>query len=109
MTSNYIESFDVLGRIDKLLAERGWSKNKLAKESKISQSTISSWYSRNQIPSVPTIESVCKALGITLTEFFITDEDMSFALTERQKALLLAVSKLTDDQFDKLLALVISM
>ncbi len=103
MTSNEYESFNVLGRIDELLKERGWSKNELAKRSNITQSTISSWYSRNYVPGVPSIERVCQAFGITLTEFFITDSDFTFTLTVKQKELLLASSKLSDEQYEMLL------
>ena len=102
-------SFDVIGRINQLLDERGWSQNQLAKYSGITQSTISSWYNKNQIPTVPTIERACKAFGITLTEFFTTDEDETFTLTEKQKNLLLTSSKLTNEQFDSLISLVTSM
>ncbi|MBP3234875.1 MAG: helix-turn-helix transcriptional regulator [Eubacterium sp.] len=102
-TSNEYESFNVLGRIDELLRERGWSKNELAKRSHMTQSTISSWYSRNYVPGIPSIDRVCRAFGITLTEFFITEKDFTFTLTQRQKELLLASSKLSDEQYEMLL------
>ena len=101
--------FDVLERISFLMSERGWSQNELAKRAGMTQSTVSSWYSRNYCPSVPTIERVCKAFGITLTEFFLTDDDHSITLTEKQRKLLLAASKLSDVQLDKLIKLIESL
>lgn len=49
---------------------RGWSEYRLAKESGLSQSTIANVFHRNTLPSIPTLESMCKAFGITLSQFF---------------------------------------
>ena len=61
---------DLIARIQELLAQRGWSQYQLAKEADLSQSTISSLINRGNTPTVPTIESCCKAFGITMAEFF---------------------------------------
>ena len=47
----------------------------LAKESKLNESTIANIYRRNNVPTVATLEAICKAFGITLSEFF-ADSDM---------------------------------
>ena len=76
---------DLIARIQELLAQRGWSKSQLAKEANLSQSTISSMINRGNNPTVSTIESCCKAFGITLAEFFDADlQDKEFSLEERR-------------------------
>lgn len=76
---------DLIGRINELLEQRGWSKYRLAKEANLSQTTISSMINRGNNPTVATIESCCKAFGITLAEFFDADmQDKEFSLEERK-------------------------
>lgn len=76
---------DLIARIEELLAQRGWSKYQLAKEANLSQSTISSMINRGNNPAISTIESCCKAFGITLAEFFDADlQDKEFSLEERR-------------------------
>ena len=76
---------DSIARIDELLVQRGWSKYQLAKEANLSQSTISSMIHCGNNPTVSTIESCCKAFGITVAEFFDADlQDKEFSLEERR-------------------------
>ena len=49
----------------------------------LSQSTIANMFGRNTIPTVGTLESICKGLGITMGQFFaegnmieLSDEQM---------------------------------
>ena len=65
---------DVLARLQKLLNERGWSEYKLAKMAGLNESTISNIYRRNTVPTIATLEAICHAFGITLSEFFATDD-----------------------------------
>ena len=91
---------NVHARLKHFMAERGWSEYRLAKESGLSQSTISNLFARNNLPSIPTLEIICKAFGITLAQFFadgnfveLTDEQNEFfqrwaALKPEQKRLI---------------------
>lgn len=65
---------DVLERLRRLLDERGWTEYRLAKNSGLSESTIANIFKRNTIPSLPTLEAICKGLGITLSQFFADGE-----------------------------------
>lgn len=65
---------DVLGRIKYLMDKENWSEYKLSKESGISQSTINSMFRNNNNPSIYTLENICYAFGITLSEFFKEDK-----------------------------------
>lgn len=75
---------DTLERIRNLLNERSWTEYKLAKESGLPQSTISTLFRRNNLPSIPTLEAICNGLGITMSQFFAERELVE--LTEEQRA-----------------------
>ena len=61
-------------RIKQLMDERGWTAYKLSKESGLSDATIGNLFRRNMIPSIPTLEAICKGFGITLSQFFAEGE-----------------------------------
>lgn len=65
---------DTHERLRKLLDERGWTEYRLAKEAKLSESTITNIFRRNATPSIPTLEAICKGFGITLSQFFAENE-----------------------------------
>ncbi len=58
--------FNAQNRIRQLMAERGWTIYRLAQESGLSQTTISNIFKRNNQPSLPTVNAICDACGITL-------------------------------------------
>ena len=62
--------FDILKRIDQERDARGWTDYTLAANSDLTQSTISTWRSRNLQPNLASIEKICNGLGITLSQFF---------------------------------------
>ena len=74
----------VLMEITMIRLERGWSEYELAKNSGISQSIISTWYRKNQTPTIQALDKVCKGFGITLSQFFAEGDDSIF-LTQEQK------------------------
>ena len=74
---------DALERIRSLMDERKWSEYRLAKAAKLPQSTISTLFSRNNLPSLPTLEAICGGLGITMSQFFAEGELVE--LTPEQK------------------------
>lgn len=95
-------------RIKQLMKERGWSYYRLAKEAKISHSTITNIFNRNNAPTLPTLEAICKAFGITLAQFF-SEKDTSAQLTEEQYILFARWSTLTEEQKQLLLDLMKTM
>lgn len=88
---------DVLKRLDDIMKERGWSDYRLAQNSKLSSSTIANIRRRNTVPSVVTLESICDAFGITLSQFFADNQDM-VQLTPEQKDMFDSWVALTPDQ-----------
>lgn len=61
---------DVLERINALRKERGWSIYRLADEAMLTQSTLSNMFTRKTMPSLYTLNQICEAFGITMSEFF---------------------------------------
>lgn len=88
---------DVLTIITEYREARGWTEYQLAEQSGLPQSTISSWYRKGMIPTIPSLEKVCNAFGITLSQLFAGDED-SISLTPSQKKLMEAWARLTEEQ-----------
>lgn len=78
---------DVLARIKQLRDERGWSDYQLAERSSLPKSTISSWYQKNLVPSPISLEKVCEAFGITLSQFF-AESNEPVELTDSQREML---------------------
>ena len=64
---------NVLKKINKLRLEKGWSVYRLSVESGVPQSTITNMFNRETLPSIATLESLCGALGITMSDFFKED------------------------------------
>ena len=88
---------DILKRILELRTRRGWTEWKLVEESNLKQSTISSWYSKKMTPSFSSLEKICKAFNITLSQFF-ANENSLVDLTDEQRRMLEEWNMLTDEQ-----------
>lgn len=99
---------DAQKRIRQLMEERGWTDYRLAKEANLSHSTVTNMFNRNNAPTLPTLEAVCKAFGITLSQFLSEGEDPS-QFTEEQRILFSRWSTLTDEQKRLLLELMNTM
>ena len=58
-------------RILGLLEKKGWSKYKLAQEAGLYQTTVYDWFNdKNYTPDRESIELICAAMDISLTEFY---------------------------------------
>ena len=93
---------DILGEITYLREKRGWTEYQLAESSGLPQSTISSWYRKKVLPSVPSLDKICSAFGISLSQLFSEDDD-HYDLTEEQKKMLACLTKLDNTQREALL------
>lgn len=92
-----VDLVDVLAEITRLRLKRNWSEYELAQYSGLSQSTISTWYRKSQIPTIQSLEKVCMGFGITLSQFFAGDDDVIHP-TPAQRELLDSWSALTETQ-----------
>lgn len=98
---------DVLGRIKHLMAQRGWSVYRLCKESGLAQSTLSHVFRKDSEPTISTLDTICKAFGMTLGEFFADGEFVP--LTEEQRELLDKWALLTAQQKQLVLNMIDNM
>lgn len=64
---------DVILRLENLMKDRGWSVYELARRSGLPQSTLSNLFNRRNQPTILTLEQVCKAMNLSLSQFFATD------------------------------------
>lgn len=94
---------DILDKITELREERHWSEYQLAEKSGLTQSTISSWYRKGILPSIPSLEKICDAFGLSLSQFFIEEESQAIVPSPNQAKLLAYAAKLAPDQYDALL------
>lgn len=94
-------------RLQKIIYERGWTYYRLSKNSGLSESTVTNIFKRNTVPSIPTLELICKGFGITLSQFF-ADGDM-VELTSDLKRIFDGWSNLTPKQKQAVLQVIDAM
>lgn len=75
---------DILKKLADERTKRNWSEYQLAKNSDITQSTISTWYRKNMQPSIASLEKICSGLGITLSQFFSEEEAVELSKDQKQ-------------------------
>lgn len=95
---------NILQEITQLRLERNWTEYELAVHSNLSQSTISTWYRKNQTPTIQSLEKICIGCNISLSQFFAENED-AVCLTPQQKAVLDCWASMTEKQQELFLEL----
>ena len=93
---------NVLERITELRQRKHWTEYQLAEHSGLTQSTISSWYRKGILPTIPSLEKICNAFGISMSQFFYEDDSDISYVNSKQKQLLEHVSKFDYAQLDAL-------
>lgn len=93
---------NIIDRINELRLIRGWSINNLAMEAGITQSTLNSVLARGTAPKIDTLQCLCNAFGITLSQFFLKDEKTEL-LNGKENDLLQAFRKLPKEKQQALL------
>ena len=71
-------SVTTMERVHELLSERDMSLLKLSKIGDVSYSKLRATEKRSGQLSVDTIERICRALGITMAQFFAAWEERSY-------------------------------
>ena len=100
---------NILEHITKLREERHWTEYQLAEYSGLTQSTISSWYRKGMLPSIPSLVKICDAFGISLSQFFLEDNNNAVVLNQKQLDLIKESSKLNDIQYESIINLIKSI
>ena len=100
---------ETLDRIKSLMKENSnMSRAKLAEASGVSLSTLNSMFSRNSRPTDSTLTAICKAFGISVTQFYL-EMHIPVELPEEDVKLLDASRRFTRKQRDKLISFLDSL
>ena len=94
---------NVLERIRTLRLERGWTEYQLSEKSGLTQSTISAWFRTKTLPTIPSLEKICSAFNISLSQFFLEEEDEQTVITEKEKKLFNYFNRLSLQQQESLI------
>lgn len=89
---------EVLKRLRFFMKQKGYSENRLALESGITQSTINSMFKKNNLPSLPTLIKICNGLGITISQFFQADNTDAFTTSQKQQFFLDEMNSIKKDE-----------
>lgn len=84
--------------------KRDMSKYRLSQLTGISQSSIGKIIAKESLPTMPTVEKICDALGVTMAQFF-AGKDVPVNLSESQQEVL----KIWDGLDEKEQAVVMAM
>ena len=78
MTDHYIPDINrlIAERIDKLRVDNNYSIRELAKRSFISHNSLFSIIQGSKSPNIYTLSNICKALNISLSDFFNFDNNV---------------------------------
>ncbi len=96
---------NVLDKIEKLRLQRGWTYYTLALESELTVSTVTNMFIRKTQPSIKTLTALCKAFGITLSEFFDDNND-SVGITNDEHKLINKFRKLNKKEKEAVMAFI---
>ena len=94
---------DILDKITEMREERHWTEYQLAEKSGLTQSTISSWYRKKMLPTIPSLLKICEAFGVSMSQFFLEDTRETVLLNDKQRKLLDAAAKLDGEQYNALI------
>lgn len=100
---------DVVDHIIELAKMRNWTKYRLSIEADLPITTIANIYYRGSIPSIYTLEHICKAFHMTLSEFFTENEMSATLLTEENLRLVSYYQALNEAQQRQVLQLMQDM
>ena len=78
---------DILDRITSHRISRNWTEYQLAQKSGIPQSTISTWYRKKMLPTLSSLDKICRAFDMTLAQF-LSENDGLTEITPDQRELL---------------------
>ncbi len=78
---------DILHRITEQRQFHNWTEYQLAQKAGLPQSTISSWYRKQMLPSLQSLEKICVAFDMTMAQF-LAENDSLTEITHDQRKLL---------------------
>ena len=98
----------VADRIKELCDKREMSKYRLAQLTGMSQTAVGNILAKTSIPTLPTLEKICEAFGMTIAQFFTADGPRP-DLTEMQSELMDTWTELDKEKQEILMKFVRSL
>ena len=90
-------------RIARMRTQRGWSQERLGLLSDVKPASISAIEQGYQLPTIPTIMRICKALQCSYVEVLPPGPGMKTSITPEALALDRALENLTEEQRNQIL------
>lgn len=91
---------DINKRLNDIMKNSGWTKYRLAKVCNLHESTLANIFYRDTVPTLSTLEAICKAMNISLSDFFAEDDRIE--VDKETKELILEIKKLPKEKRDHL-------
>ena len=88
---------NVLERIEQMRLSRNWSEYELSKRADLPQTTINTWYRKQQVPTLYSLDKLSEAFGVTLSEL-LADENDPMEISETDHEMLRLFHCLRPDQ-----------
>ena len=99
----YNITMDIKSRIEELRLKKGMSIYELTIKADLSENTIYHWYNNRSSPSLGGLKAVCKAMDITIEEFF--NPKTKEALSSRESEMVELFSQMMSEEQDALLTI----
>ena len=78
---------DILDRITSHRISRNWTEYQLAQKSGIPQSTISTWYRKKMLPTLSSLDKICRAFDMTMAQFLSENDGLTEITTDQRELL----------------------
>lgn len=73
---------DILARITEMRLQRNWTEYALSEQADVPQSTISSWYNQNKLPSLGSIDKIAGAFKVPVSQLFAEGDLVELTSTQ---------------------------
>ena len=87
----------IVDKIEMLRKKRNLSRYRLARKSGLALSSVSNLLNRKNVPTIYTLEKLCKGLGVTLAQFFSADNGIP-NLTKEQEEFLKILDEFSEEE-----------
>ena len=88
---------NILDKVEKMRLKRNWSEYDLSTHADLPQTTINTWYRKQKIPTLYSLDKLSSAFGITLSELLAETGD-PMEITEQDQEILDFYRSLTPKQ-----------
>jgi transcriptional regulator with XRE-family HTH domain len=104
----------IIQKIEEICCDQGITKYELCAKADMNQSTLSSFMRKNRMPTITTLDRICKGFEITLSQFFAGMGESAVTgpyldLTSDQMEIVDAWNRLNEDEKHYVRAFILSL